>query len=217
MAKQIVGIGSSANDGTGDTLRVGADKINDNFNEIYAALGNSSNVLTDIIDANGVIDVSSGANKIVFYYAALGDLPNAGTYHGAVAHVHATGGLYFAHGGAWIRVNDETSGPVTKYTAGVVGTSAYTFTGPGATSGNNPNFTFYKGHTYLLDNSSNVGSHPLKIRTSAGGSDFTTGVTENYNSTNGLTQFIVPHEPSDTSLVYQCSSHGSMVGNITIV
>ena len=39
MAKQTVG-SSSANDGTGDTLRVGADKINDNFNEVYAALGN---------------------------------------------------------------------------------------------------------------------------------------------------------------------------------
>ena len=74
MAKQIVGIGSSANDGTGDTLRVGADKINDNFNEIYAALGNSSSVLTDIIDANGLFDVNSGANKIVFYYGALSDL-----------------------------------------------------------------------------------------------------------------------------------------------
>ena len=49
MAKQTVGIGSSANDGSGDTLRVGADKINDNFDEIYAALGNSSNVLTDIV------------------------------------------------------------------------------------------------------------------------------------------------------------------------
>ena len=31
MAKQTVGIGSAANDGTGDTLRAGADKINDNF------------------------------------------------------------------------------------------------------------------------------------------------------------------------------------------
>jgi hypothetical protein len=216
MAKQIVGIGSSANDGTGDTLRVGADKINDNFNEIYAALGNSSNVLTDIIDNAGLLDVSSGANKIVFYYAALGDLPSASTYHGAVAHVHATGGLYFAHGNKWLRLNDETSGPVTKYTTGVVGSSAYTFTGPGATAGNNPNFTFYRGHTYLIDNSAHVGSHPLKIRQSAGGADFTTGVTENFNSTTGLTQFIVPHEPSDTSLVYQCSSHGSMVGNITI-
>ena len=66
MAKQTVGIGSSANDGSGDTLRAGADKINDNFNEVYAALGNSSNVLTDIIDANGLFDVNSGANKIVF-------------------------------------------------------------------------------------------------------------------------------------------------------
>ena len=39
MAKQTVGIGSAANDGTGDTLRAGADKINDNFDEIYNALG----------------------------------------------------------------------------------------------------------------------------------------------------------------------------------
>lgn len=104
MAKQTVGIGSAANDGTGDTLRDGADKINDNFNEIYSALGNSSSVLTDIIDANGLFDVSSGANKIVFYYAALTDLPSASTYHGAIAHVHATGGMYFAHGGNWIRL-----------------------------------------------------------------------------------------------------------------
>ena len=217
MAKQIVGIGSSANDGTGDTLRVGADKINDNFNEIYAALGNSSSVLTDIIDANGLFDVNSGANKIVFYYGALSDLPSASTYHGAVAHVHATGGLYFAHGGNWIRLNDETTGPVIKYTTTAANGSAYQFSGPGATAGNNPNFFFYKGHTYLIDNTSYVGSHPLKIRTSAGGSDFTTGVTEDYNGTTGLTQFIVPHEPSDTSLVYQCTAHGSMVGDITIV
>ena len=95
--------------------------------------------------------------------------------------------------------------------------SAYQFSGPGATAGNNPNFTFYKGHTYLIDNSSHVSSHPLQIRTSNGGSAFTTGVTENFNSTAGLTQFIVPHEPSDTTLVYQCTNHSSMVGNITIV
>lgn len=217
MAKQAIGIGTTANDGTGDTLRVGADKINDNFDEIYAALGNSSSVLTDIIDANGLLDVSSGANKIVFYYAALSDLPSASTYHGAVAHVHATGGLYFAHGGNWIKLNDETSGPVTTYTTTAATGSAYQFSGPGATSGDNPNFTFYRGHTYLIDNTSHVGSHPLEIRTSSGGSAFTTGVTDNYNSTTGLTQFIVPHEPSDTSLVYQCTVHSSMVGNITIV
>ena len=51
--------------------------------------------------------------------------------------------------------------------------------------GNNPSFTFYKGHTYLIDNTANVSSHPLEIRTSNGGSAFTTGVTENFNSTQG--------------------------------
>ena len=216
MAKQAVGIGTSANDGTGDTLRAGADKINDNFDEIYSALGNGT-TLTDIIDTNGVLDVSQGANKIVFYYAALSDLAQRINLSRSDCSCSCAWGMYFAHGGAWVRLNDEATGPVTKYTAGTNGSSAYTFTGPGATSGDNPNFTFYKGHTYLIDNSANVGSHPLQIRTSNGGSAFTTGVTDNYNSTTGLTQFIVPHEPSDTSLVYQCTNHSSMVGNITIV
>lgn len=42
MAKQTVGIGSTADDGTGDNLRVGMDKVNDNFDEIYTALGDGS-------------------------------------------------------------------------------------------------------------------------------------------------------------------------------
>ena len=42
MAYQAIGIGSTANDGTGDTLRVGADKVNDNFVELYTKLGNGS-------------------------------------------------------------------------------------------------------------------------------------------------------------------------------
>ena len=35
MAKQIINIGTSANDGTGDPLRTAFDKINDNFSELY--------------------------------------------------------------------------------------------------------------------------------------------------------------------------------------
>ena len=47
MAYQAIGIGSSANDGTGDTLRIGADKVNDNFVEVYNKLGNGSTLTTD--------------------------------------------------------------------------------------------------------------------------------------------------------------------------
>ena len=39
MGKSVINNGSSANDGTGDTLRAAATKINDNFTEIYAVLG----------------------------------------------------------------------------------------------------------------------------------------------------------------------------------
>jgi hypothetical protein len=36
MAKQVINIGSSGGDGTGDPLRTAYDKINDNFDEVYA-------------------------------------------------------------------------------------------------------------------------------------------------------------------------------------
>ena len=43
MAYQKVGIGSSANDGTGDTLRVGADKINENFEDLFGKINGVAN------------------------------------------------------------------------------------------------------------------------------------------------------------------------------
>jgi hypothetical protein len=48
--------------------------------------------------------------KVLFsnMYAAVNDLPSATTYHGMFAHVHATGKGYFAHGGAWIELANQT-------------------------------------------------------------------------------------------------------------
>jgi|13_taG_2_1085334.scaffolds.fasta_scaffold06939_2 hypothetical protein len=48
MSKQTVGIGSTADDGTGDSLRTGGDKINDNFTEIYTKLSNVSGSATTL-------------------------------------------------------------------------------------------------------------------------------------------------------------------------
>ena len=39
MTKQLINTGQTSNDGTGDTLRQGALKVNANFNEIYLAIG----------------------------------------------------------------------------------------------------------------------------------------------------------------------------------
>lgn len=44
MARQIINIGSSANDGTGDPLRTAFDKINDNFQEVYGATSVGTNI-----------------------------------------------------------------------------------------------------------------------------------------------------------------------------
>ena len=52
MAYQALGLGSSANDGTGDDLRTGGDKINDNFVELYTKLGNGS-TLSDLTFPTG--------------------------------------------------------------------------------------------------------------------------------------------------------------------
>ena len=52
-------------------------------------------------------------------YDNIGDLPGANTYHGMFAHVHATGGAYFAHGGQWIELAKLTDIPAdsdTTYT-----------------------------------------------------------------------------------------------------
>ena len=58
MAKQSISIGSIANDGTGSNLRDGGDIINDNFNEIYTAIGDGSIINTalfrNVIGGTGI-------------------------------------------------------------------------------------------------------------------------------------------------------------------
>ena len=51
MAKQGISTGSSPNDGTGDTLLAGAEKINDNFDEIYTLAGDGTNLAPGIVTA----------------------------------------------------------------------------------------------------------------------------------------------------------------------
>jgi hypothetical protein len=67
MARQTINIGASANDGTGDSLRVGGDKINDTLGELYNYLGGDSDQLpanrivlhrNDTITTAGAIDTS---------------------------------------------------------------------------------------------------------------------------------------------------------------
>jgi len=59
---------------------------------------------TGDIDLTGTITATSGGSVIPFYFANQAAFPSATTYHGAIAHSHADGTMYFAHGGSWERL-----------------------------------------------------------------------------------------------------------------
>ncbi len=58
MAKLTIGRGSSANDGTGDNLRDGANKVNLNFTEIYTAIGDGTNI-------DGTIKIADDSSTVM--------------------------------------------------------------------------------------------------------------------------------------------------------
>ena len=65
MTRQALALGTSANDGTGDTLRQAGTKINANFVEIYQRLGGDDNILMPGItfDSDGIIFEGSSADS----------------------------------------------------------------------------------------------------------------------------------------------------------
>ncbi len=92
--------------------------------------------------------------------------------------------------------------------------SAYRFTGPGQDGAeDNPNIYLVRGQRYVFK--MNASGHPFQIRVSNGGSAYSDGVTNNGSQTGNVV-FNVQHD-APAQLFYQCTSHGSMVGNIYIV
>lgn len=110
MTKQTVNVGVLPNDGQGDNLRAGATKLNNNFTELYTALGDGDQ-LTVVVDnvLNSFPPTSTGSNKITFLYDEYADLPNPTTYDGMLAKVTADECVYYAHDNAWRKVLDTTS------------------------------------------------------------------------------------------------------------
>ena len=120
--KLIIGTDFTADDGTSVVLTSGAS-AGDNFEmmsyqtfEVANALTASNNI-SDLSDP--VTDLDMKGYKVLFanVYPTEGDLPDASTYHGMFAHVHATGEAYFAHAGNWVQLVKVTSSGTVKATA----------------------------------------------------------------------------------------------------
>ena len=59
MAYQSIGLGLAADDGLGDSLRIGADKVNDNFVELYTAFGSGTELSSGISATSTVVTLTS--------------------------------------------------------------------------------------------------------------------------------------------------------------
>ena len=97
MAKQTVGLGTTANDGTGDPLRTAFDKINDNFDELYLnstiTAGNNITITGNTIasdDTNGDINIDpNGTGRLIL--ATGSELRFTDHVDNAIAFVDADG------------------------------------------------------------------------------------------------------------------------------
>ena len=101
MAYQALGLGTTEGDGTGDSIRGGGDKINDNFVEIYTLLGTGTALSSGISATATVVTLAGPSISGVASFADgsvsapsitnTGDA-NTGIYFGAADTVNVTTG-----------------------------------------------------------------------------------------------------------------------------
>ena len=119
MAKQSLGIGGSANDGTGDTLRAASDKVNDNFLEIYTLIGDGTTLTTGMSSTSSVVTLTAptitgvvgGTQTSATITTLTGTTLNAGTLALAAGSVTDSSGA--------ISFGDENLTTTGNYTTGI--------------------------------------------------------------------------------------------------
>jgi len=79
---------------------------------------------TNVVDvlnsfSSAILGAENAGSIIPFYFANQAAFPSASTYHGAIAHSHADGAMYFAHSSAWVRMLD-TGGPLGTPSSGTL-------------------------------------------------------------------------------------------------
>ncbi len=105
----------------------------------------------------------------------------------------------------------------SEWILGAVGSSDYTFTGPGFTGAvSDPVLYLVRGQQYKFTNT--MGAHPFRIQSTPNGStgtQYDDGIVNNNVSNGTLTWNVQFNAPG--LLYYQCTAHGGMGGKIYIV
>jgi len=104
-----------------------------------------------------------------------------------------------------------TEAPVTDYTITGDGSHYYFHGGGVDETAGDPDLYLIRGQKYRFNNTTGS-SHPFEFRVSSGGSAYSNGVS---GDDEGVQFFTVPYD-APPSIVYQCTVHSGMVGNIYI-
>jgi len=184
MAKQTLGLGGAANDSTGDTLRVGGDKINDNFDEIYSTLGNGSALaLTTANAASGHVLKYNGSSFVSADFAVLTASLDVDLYgiissdNGNIPITpNGTGDVVITAGGT--ATTFEGSDGTVDFPTSIKYKNEYT------AIGNAPTSATYPGYFFTVDGDDNP---YVNINITAGGvGDTSAALLTQYSSVNDL-------------------------------
>ena len=99
------GIQIDATGGGGDAF--GAASSTNNAIALFSGtLGKTIKNSLVTVGVDGAITAPQVGSMIPFYYANQAAFPSASTSHGALAHSHSDGAMYYAHAGSWVRLFD---------------------------------------------------------------------------------------------------------------
>ena len=81
--------------------------VKERITEVIAAYVAADSAIVDGVDFTGRITAPATDNVVPFLFANQAAFPDASTVHGAVAHSHADGAIYFAHAGMWHKLAND--------------------------------------------------------------------------------------------------------------
>lgn len=184
MAKQTIGLGAAPNDSTGDTLRTGGDKVNDNFDEIYATIGNGSTLLVttgnaadnQVLKYNGTTFVPSDFGLLTTALDVNGNNITSSSSGNIVLDPDGSGNVNIVAGGTTSVFNGSTGAidfPTTIF-----------YKNEYAAVGNAPAAATYPGYFFTVDGDDNP---YVNINITAGGvGDTRAALLTQYSSINNL-------------------------------
>jgi len=129
---------------------------------------------------DGAITAPQVGSVIPFYYANQAAFPSAASYHGALAHSHADGAMFFAHGSVWNRLLDD----VTDVTVAQGGTGLSTLTANNVILGNGTSTPLFVAPSSSGNVLTSNGTTWASTAPAAGGISFTSVKTANYTAAN---------------------------------